>query len=58
MRFDISHSKAVTADEIKRVEDEVNGIIRQNTEVTTRLMTPDEAIEAGAMALVGGKYGD
>ena len=58
MRFDISHSKAVTADEIKRVEDEVNGIIRQNTEVTTRLMTPDEAIEAGAMALFGEKYGD
>ncbi|MCC3860833.1 alanine--tRNA ligase [Pseudemcibacter aquimaris] len=58
MRFDISHSKAVTADEIKSVEDEVNQIIRQNTEVTTRLMTPEEAIEAGAMALFGEKYGD
>lgn len=58
MRFDISHSKAVTAEEIKDVEDEVNSIIRQNKAVTTRLMTPDEAIEAGAMALFGEKYGD
>ena len=58
MRFDISHSKAVTAEEIKKVEDEVNSIIRQNTEVTTRLMTPNEAIDAGAMALFGEKYGD
>lgn len=58
MRFDISHSKAVTAQEIKKVEDEVNHIIRQNTEVTTRLMTPEEAIAAGAMALFGEKYGD
>ncbi len=58
MRFDISHSKAVTAEEIARVEEEVNRIIRQNTEVTTRLMTPDEAIAAGAMALFGEKYGD
>ncbi|MDG1707955.1 MAG: alanine--tRNA ligase, partial [Emcibacteraceae bacterium] len=58
MRFDISHSKAVTTTEINSVEEEVNRIIRQNTEVTTRLMTPDEAIEAGAMALFGEKYGD
>tara|TARA_R110002096_G_scaffold435927_1_gene664319 strand:+ start:83153 stop:85795 length:2643 start_codon:yes stop_codon:yes gene_type:complete len=58
MRFDISHSKAVTVDEIKNVEDEVNHIIRQNTEVTTRLMTPDEAIKVGAMALFGEKYGE
>ncbi len=58
MRFDISHSKALTDQEIKAVEDEVNRIVRQNTEVTTRLMTPEEAIEAGAMALFGEKYGD
>lgn len=58
MRFDISHSKAITPKEIKSIEDEVNHIIRQNTEVTTRLMTPDEAIAAGAMALFGEKYGD
>ncbi|MDG1996911.1 MAG: alanine--tRNA ligase, partial [Emcibacteraceae bacterium] len=58
MRFDISHSKALTTDEVIAVEEEVNRIIRQNTEVTTRLMTPEEAIEAGAMALFGEKYGD
>lgn len=58
MRFDISHSKAVSGDEIAKVEAEVNYIIRQNTEVTTRLMTPDEAINAGAMALFGEKYGE
>ena len=58
MRFDVSHSKAVTREEIRQVEDEVNSIIRQNSEVTTRLMTPEEAIEAGAMALFGEKYGD
>lgn len=58
MRFDVSHSKALTGEEIRNVEDEVNSIIRQNTEVTTRLMTPEEAIEAGAMALFGEKYGD
>lgn len=58
MRFDISHSKALSDEEIKTVENDVNHIIRQNTEVTTRLMTPDEAIDAGAMALFGEKYGD
>ncbi|MBT6036670.1 MAG: alanine--tRNA ligase, partial [Kordiimonadaceae bacterium] len=58
MRFDISHSKALTDSEIRKVEDDVNHIIRQNSEVTTRLMTPDEAIKAGAMALFGEKYGD
>ena len=58
MRFDISHSKALSAEEIKAVEHEVNEIVRQNTEVTTRLMTPEEAINAGAMALFGEKYGD
>ncbi len=58
MRFDISHSKAVTDDEITKVEQDVNRIIRQNTQVTTRLMSADEAIDAGAMALFGEKYGD
>ncbi|MBT6133823.1 MAG: alanine--tRNA ligase, partial [Kordiimonadaceae bacterium] len=58
MRFDISHSKAITTNEIKTIEEKVNKIIRQNTEVTTRLMTPKEAIDAGAMALFGEKYGD
>ena len=57
-RFDFSHPKALTRDEIEQVEAEVNAQIRSNETVTTRLMTPDEAISAGAMALFGEKYGD
>jgi alanyl-tRNA synthetase len=57
-RFDFSHPKAMSRDEIEAVEAEVNAQIRANEPVTTRLMTPDEAIEAGAMALFGEKYGD
>jgi alanyl-tRNA synthetase len=57
-RFDFSHPKALTRDAIEAVEAEVNAQIRSNEPVTTRLMTPDEAISAGAMALFGEKYGD
>jgi alanyl-tRNA synthetase len=57
-RFDFSHPKALTREEIETVEAEVNAQIRSNEPVTTRLMTPDEAISAGAMALFGEKYGD
>ncbi|MGN6589793.1 MAG: alanine--tRNA ligase [Sphingomicrobium sp.] len=57
-RFDFSHPKALTRDEIEAIEAEVNAQIRSNESVTTRLMTPDEAISAGAMALFGEKYGD
>jgi alanyl-tRNA synthetase len=57
-RFDFSHPKALTRQEIEAVEAEVNAQIRSNEPVTTRLMTPDEAISAGAMALFGEKYGD
>jgi alanyl-tRNA synthetase len=57
-RFDFSHPEALTRDEIEAVEAEVNAQIRSNEPVTTRLMTPDEAIAAGAMALFGEKYGD
>jgi alanyl-tRNA synthetase len=57
-RFDFSHPKAMTREEIEQVEADVNAQIRGNEPVTTRLMTPDEAIEAGAMALFGEKYGD
>lgn len=57
-RFDISHPKPLSAEETLAVEAEVNEIVRQNDAVTTRLMTPDEAIAAGAMALFGEKYGD
>ena len=57
-RFDFSHPKTLTREEIDAVEAEVNEQIRSNEAVTTRLMTPDEAISAGAMALFGEKYGD
>jgi alanyl-tRNA synthetase len=58
LRFDISHPKALSQDEIRAVELEVNRRIRANGGVGTTLMTPDEAIKAGAMALFGEKYGD
>jgi alanyl-tRNA synthetase len=58
LRFDISHTKAITAEELRAVEDEVNERIRRNSAVETRLMTPEEAIAAGAMALFGEKYGE
>ena len=58
LRFDISHTKPVSAEELRRIEDEVNDRIRHNSAVETRLMTPDEAIAAGAMALFGEKYGE
>jgi alanyl-tRNA synthetase len=57
-RFDFSHPKALSREDIEAVEAEVNAQIRSNESVTTRLMTPDEAISAGAMALFGEKYGD
>ena len=57
-RFDFSHPKALTREEIDQVEADVNAQIRGNEAVTTRLMTPDDAIAAGAMALFGEKYGD
>jgi alanyl-tRNA synthetase len=58
LRFDFSHPKPMTAEDIAVVEAEVNRHIRENEDVTTRLMTPDDAIAAGAMALFGEKYGD
>ena len=57
-RFDFSYPRALTREEIAGVEAEVNAHIRANQPVGTRLMTPDAAIEAGAMALFGEKYGD
>jgi alanyl-tRNA synthetase len=58
LRFDFSNPQAVTAQQLKEIEGLVNGQIRANTEVATRLMAMDEAIAAGAMALFGEKYGD
>lgn len=57
-RFDFSHPSALSPQEIADVEADVNAQIRHNEAVTTRLMTPDDAIAAGAMALFGEKYGD
>jgi alanyl-tRNA synthetase len=58
LRFDFSHPEALTHAQIAAVEADVNAQIRHNDEVMTRLMTPDDAIAAGAMALFGEKYGD
>ena len=58
LRFDFSHPRALTGDDIRAIEAEVNSRIRQNSAVTTRLMTPDRARDAGALALFGEKYGD
>ena len=58
LRFDVSHPVAMTPAELADAEAAVNAQIRGNGSVTTRLMTPDEAIAEGAMALFGEKYGD
>ncbi|MCH8858677.1 MAG: alanine--tRNA ligase, partial [Proteobacteria bacterium] len=58
LRFDFSHPKAMSTEELSRVEDEVNAVLRQNTDVSTRLMPTDNAIKAGAVAMFGEKYGD
>jgi len=58
LRFDFSHPKAVSHDELMQIERNVNAIIRQNSDVSTRLMPTDQAIKAGAEALFGEKYGD
>jgi len=58
LRFDFSHPTALSAEDIAAIEAEVNAEIRANEAVVTRLMSPDDAIAAGAMALFGEKYGD
>ena len=58
LRFDFSHPKPILADELRDVQADVNAQIRANREAITRLMTPDAAIGAGALALFGEKYGD
>ena len=57
-RFDYSHPKGLTREDIEALEAEVNRHIRENAPVGTRLMTPDDAVAAGALALFGEKYGD
>jgi len=57
LRFDITHPKAITRDELDAVERVVNHYVAENSPATTKLMTQDEAIKSGAMALFGEKYG-
>ncbi len=58
LRFDMSHPKALSPEETVTIEAEVNRLIWENSTVSTRLMKPEDAIKAGAMALFGEKYGD
>ncbi|ABC63636.1 alanine--tRNA ligase [Erythrobacter litoralis] len=58
LRFDFSHPKPLSEDDIAAIEAEVNEEIRANETVTTRLMSPDDAVDAGALALFGEKYGE
>ncbi|CAM5768675.1 alanine--tRNA ligase [Labrys miyagiensis] len=58
LRFDFSHPKPITDEELREIEDLANEIVLQNSEVTTRLMSVDDAIASGARALFGEKYGD
>ena len=58
LRFDFSHPKPVTAEELEKIESQINVIIRQNSDTSTRLLPTDQAIAAGAEALFGEKYGD
>jgi alanyl-tRNA synthetase len=58
LRFDFSHPKSISAEEVERVEEIANDIVLQNAPVTTRLMAVDDAINSGARALFGEKYGD
>ncbi|SHE43237.1 alanyl-tRNA synthetase [Loktanella atrilutea] len=58
LRFDFSHNAALSAEDMRSVEETVNAMIRQNAAVETRIMTPDDARGLGAQALFGEKYGD
>jgi len=58
LRFDFSHMKPISNDEIVKIENYVNEIIEKKSDVKTRLMTPKEAVDNGALALFGEKYGD
>ncbi|MDC1197174.1 alanine--tRNA ligase, partial [Pelagibacteraceae bacterium] len=58
LRFDFSHMKPISEEEMEKIEHYVNSIIQKKSEVKTRIMTPKEAVENGALALFGEKYGD
>ena len=58
LRFDFSHNKPIEKDEISKIESMVNDMVSKSTDVKTRIMTPKEAVDNGALALFGEKYGD
>lgn len=58
LRFDFSHMKSIEENEIKKIEKYVNEMVKSKSEVRTRLMTPKEAVDNGALTLFGEKYGD
>ena len=58
LRFDFSHMKPVSSEEIEKIENYVNSMVEKNSNVKTRIMTPKEAVDNGALALFGEKYGD
>ena len=58
LRFDFSHMKSISPEEVKKIETHVNSMIEKKSDVRTRIMTPKEAVDNGALALFGEKYGD
>jgi len=58
LRFDFSHMKPISSEEINKIETYVNSMVEKKSEVKTRLMTPKQAVENGALALFGEKYGE
>ena len=58
LRFDFSHMKPISSEEITKIEGFVNSMIDRKSDVRTRLMTPKEAVNNGALALFGEKYGE
>jgi len=58
LRFDFSHNKPIEKYEIEKIEEQVNAIVNRGGDVKTRIMTPKEAVEKGALAMFGEKYGE
>ena len=58
LRFDFSHMKPISDQEIEKIENHVNSMVQKKSEVKTRIMTPKEAVNNGALALFGEKYGE
>ena len=58
LRFDFSHMKPITEQEIEKIESHVNSMVEKKSDVKTRIMTPKEAVDNGALALFGEKYGE